>query len=98
MGVWAAAAAEDGGKGREERRGRSCLKWQYCITSHRGNRRKARGKGKQDSRGGVACARGGEAWHRLVFVLSFLPLKLSERAQRSDQKFLFFNYPGAGVK
>lgn len=51
--MWAAAAAEDEGGGEGGRGGGRSLKWQDCITSHRGNRRKARENGKLEKEG--AC-------------------------------------------
>lgn len=49
--MWAAAAEDEGGEG--GRGGGRSLKWQDCITSHRGNRRKARENGKLEKEG--AC-------------------------------------------
>lgn len=54
-------------KRRKEGEGGWCLKWQDCITSQRGNRRKARKNGKQERRGRVTCA-----WHSPVFFFSVI--------------------------
>lgn len=86
----AAKGEEGGGRGRGW-----CLKWQDCITSQRGNRRKARKNGKQERRGRVTCV-----WHSLVFFFLFqcYIFKLAERGQTSLQKFVvFIRYKWKGV-
>lgn len=76
--MWAAAAEDEGGEG--GRGGGRSLKWQDCITSHRGNRRKARENGKLEKEG---------AWYLYVrkFGAAYVS-KLAERGQISKREDL----------